>query len=53
MVESGWVRVALRVMSGVTIAFIYLPLVVLAIYAFNSSRSQVWPPAGLSLRWFG
>jgi putative spermidine/putrescine transport system permease protein len=53
MVESGWVRVALRVMSAVTIAFIYLPLAVLAIYAFNSSRSQVWPPAGFSLRWFG
>jgi len=53
MVESGWVRVVLRVLSGLTLAFIYLPLVIVAIYAFNSSRSQVWPPAGLSLRWFG
>jgi putative spermidine/putrescine transport system permease protein len=53
MVESGWVRVGLRVLTGVTLAFIYLPLGVLAVYAFNSSRSQVWPPAGLSLRWFG
>jgi putative spermidine/putrescine transport system permease protein len=53
MVESGWVRFGLRVLTGVTLAFIYLPLMVLAIYAFNSSRSQVWPPAGLSLRWFG
>jgi putative spermidine/putrescine transport system permease protein len=40
-------------MSGLTLAFIYLPLAVLAIYAFNSSRSQVWPPAGFSLHWFG
>ena len=53
MVESGWVRVGLRLMTGVTLAFIYLPLAVLAIYAFNSSRSQIWPPAGFSLRWFG
>jgi putative spermidine/putrescine transport system permease protein len=53
MVESGWVRVVLRVLSGLTLAFIYLPLVIVAVYAFNSSRSQVWPPAGLSLRWFG
>jgi putative spermidine/putrescine transport system permease protein len=53
MTESGWVRVALRVMTGLTLAFIYLPLVVLAIYAFNPSRSQVWPPSGLSLHWFG
>lgn len=53
MTESGWVRVALRVMTGLTLAFIYFPLVVLAIYAFNPSRSQVWPPAGVSLHWFG
>ncbi len=53
MVESGWVRVALRVLSGLTLAFIYLPLLIVAIYAFNASRSQVWPPTGLSLRWFG
>ncbi len=53
MTESGWVRVALRVMTALTLAFIYFPLVVLAIYAFNPSRSQVWPPSGVSLHWFG
>jgi putative spermidine/putrescine transport system permease protein len=52
MTESRWVRIGLRVMTGVTLAFIYLPLLVLAIYAFNPSRSQIWPPAGLSLHWF-
>jgi len=53
MNESGWVRVALRIMTGLTLAFIYFPLVVLAVYAFNPSRSQVWPPSGLSLHWVG
>ena len=53
MVESGWVRVLLRMLSGLTLAFIYLPVLIVAIYAFNASRSQVWPPTGLSLRWFG
>jgi len=53
MTESGWVRVALRVMTGLTLAFIYFPLVILAVYAFNPSRSQVWPPSGVSLHWFG
>ena len=53
MVESGWVRIALRVLSGLALAFIYLPLLILAIYAFNPSRSQVWPPTGVSLHWFG
>lgn len=52
MTESRWVRIGLRVMTGVTLAFIYVPLLVLAIYAFNPSRSQVWPPSGFSLHWF-
>jgi putative spermidine/putrescine transport system permease protein len=34
------------------LGFIYLPLIVLAIYAFNSSRIQVWPPTSLTLHWF-
>jgi putative spermidine/putrescine transport system permease protein len=53
MVESRAVRVALRIASGLVLAFLYLPLVVLAIYAFNDSRIQAWPPVGFSLRWFG
>jgi len=52
MTESRWLRIGLRVMSGITLAFIYLPLLVVAIYAFNPSRSQAWPPAGISLHWF-
>ncbi|HET8861801.1 MAG TPA: ABC transporter permease [Solirubrobacterales bacterium] len=33
-------------------AFIYVPLIVLAIYAFNSSNILKWPPPGLTLDWF-
>ena len=53
MVESGFVRVALRVASGLVLAFLYLPLVILAIYAFDDSRLLAWPPPGLTLHWFG
>jgi putative spermidine/putrescine transport system permease protein len=53
MTESRAVRIGLRILTGVTLAFIYVPLLVLAVYAFNPSRSQIWPPSGLSLRWFG
>ena len=53
MVESGWVRVALRIASGLVLAFLYLPLIILAIYAFNESRLMAWPPPGLTLHWFG
>ena len=53
MTEPRLVRVALRIATGFVLAFLYLPLVVLAIYAFNESRLQVWPPTSFSLKWFG
>lgn len=53
MIEPRWIRIALRVATTLVLAFLYLPLIVLAIYAFNSSRLQAWPPAGFTLRWFG
>jgi putative spermidine/putrescine transport system permease protein len=42
----------LRLGVGVGMAFIYVPLIVLAIYAFNSSNILEWPPPGLTLDWF-
>ena len=53
MVESRAVRIALRIASGGVLAFLYLPLAVLVIYAFNDSRIQAWPPVSFSLKWFG
>jgi putative spermidine/putrescine transport system permease protein len=52
MVESRWVRSGVRVLAMVTLAFLYLPLVILAIHAFNSSQFLAWPPTGFTLRWF-
>ena len=43
----------LRGLTGLTLAFIYLPLVVICLYAFNERRSLVWPLQGLTTRWFG
>jgi len=37
----------------VTLAFIYIPLLVIVLYAFNESRLLQWPPPGLTLEWFG
>jgi putative spermidine/putrescine transport system permease protein len=42
----------LRLAVGVGLAFIYIPLIVLAIYAFNPSNILEWPPPGLTLDWF-
>jgi putative spermidine/putrescine transport system permease protein len=42
----------LRTAVGVGLAFVYVPLIVIAIYAFNSSNILEWPPPGLTLDWF-
>jgi putative spermidine/putrescine transport system permease protein len=49
---SNATRWILRIGTAITLTFIYVPLVVIAIYAFNSSRSQSWPISGLTLTWF-
>jgi putative spermidine/putrescine transport system permease protein len=49
---SGTSKWLLRAGTAAALAFLYLPLVVIAIYAFNSTRVQKWPPAGLTFDWF-
>jgi putative spermidine/putrescine transport system permease protein len=44
--------ILLRVAVGLGLAFIYIPLLVLGIYAFNASRILEWPPPGLTFEWF-
>ena len=43
---------AARCVAAVTLAFIYVPLIVIGIYAFNSSNILKWPPPGLTTHWF-
>jgi putative spermidine/putrescine transport system permease protein len=45
-------QVLLRIAIAIGLAFIYIPLIVIAIYAFSSSRIPEWPPPGLTLHWF-
>jgi putative spermidine/putrescine transport system permease protein len=42
----------LRVGTALTLAFIYFPLLVIGLYAFNEHRTQTWPIPGLTLKWF-
>lgn len=51
--EPRGTRIALRLATILVLGFLYLPLIILAIYAFNSSRLQVWPPTGFTFHWFG
>ena len=42
----------LRIATGITLAFIYVPLLVIVVYAFSTSRTFEWPPPGLTFEWF-
>jgi putative spermidine/putrescine transport system permease protein len=45
-------RALLRTAVGIGLAFIYIPLIVIVIYAFNSSKILKWPPPSLTTEWF-
>ena len=51
-IEPRSVRVGMGVVSVLVLLFLYVPLVVIMLYAFNPARSQSWPLPGLSTRWF-
>src|SRR5262245_29507704 len=51
--ESAAVKMALRVWVVLVVLFLFTPIVLIVVYAFNASNIQTWPIAGLSLRWFG
>jgi putative spermidine/putrescine transport system permease protein len=52
MAISPRMKALLRLATGLTLAFIYLPLIVIALYAFNERRTQTWPIPGWTLDWF-
>jgi putative spermidine/putrescine transport system permease protein len=45
-------RVVLRGGTVLTLAFIYLPLILIGVYAFNESITQRWPIENFSTKWF-
>jgi putative spermidine/putrescine transport system permease protein len=52
-VESPWLRVVLRIWVALVLAFLFVPIVLIVLYAFNQSNIESWPIAGFSLHWFG
>jgi putative spermidine/putrescine transport system permease protein len=52
MVESRVTRYLLRGAVGLTLAFVYAPLLVIGLYAFNESVTQGWPIDSFSTKWF-
>src|SRR6266566_4460527 len=50
--ESRGLRVALRIWVGVVLAFLFVPIMLIVLYAFNSSNIESWPISHFSLHWF-
>jgi putative spermidine/putrescine transport system permease protein len=46
------VRTALGIWVGAVLAFLYVPIALICLYAFNGSNVQSWPIDGLTTRWF-
>ncbi len=45
-------RIALGAWAVLVLVFLFGPIAVIALYAFNASNIQTWPIAGFSTRWF-
>jgi putative spermidine/putrescine transport system permease protein len=51
-VESRAARLLIRLGTGITLLFLYAPLVILVLYAFSKSVSRTWPPPLFTMKWF-
>jgi len=51
--ESRSARLLIRAGTVVTLVFLYAPLVILGLYAFNKSITRAWPPDLWTTKWFG
>jgi len=52
MVEGRGTRWFLRIATGAVLAFIYFPLVIVTLYAFNANITQSWPIQDWTTKWF-
>ncbi len=50
--ESRFARLLIRVGTGVTLLFLYVPLVILGLFAFNKGITHAWPPDLWTTKWF-
>ena len=53
MNEGRLTRTLLAVWVVLVLLFLFLPIALIVVYAFNPSNVQGWPLPGLSTKWFG
>jgi putative spermidine/putrescine transport system permease protein len=52
MILSRTAKRVLGVLTGLVLLLIYVPLAVVVINSFNTSRSFTWPPSGWTTQWW-
>jgi len=50
--ESIWTRIALRIWVVLVLLFLFIPILLIFFYAFNTSNIESWPIPGLTTKWF-
>jgi putative spermidine/putrescine transport system permease protein len=50
--ESRSTRIALTLWSTLVVLFLWIPLALIILYAFNKSNVESWPIPGLTTHWF-
>jgi putative spermidine/putrescine transport system permease protein len=50
--EGRAAKVGLGFWTFLVVLFLWLPLTIILVYAFNTSNIQSWPIPGFTLRWF-
>jgi putative spermidine/putrescine transport system permease protein len=50
--ETPLVKALVRVAAALILVFLYVPLVIVVLYAFNDSIGQAWPIQAYTTKWF-
>ncbi len=50
--DGFWTRTALRIWVVLILLFLFIPILLILLYAFNTSNIESWPIPGLTTKWF-
>ena len=50
--ESRGLRIALRLWVALVLLFLFIPIALIVLYAFNKSNIESWPIPGVTTHWF-
>ena len=51
--ETRGFRILIKVSAALLLVFLYVPLAIVVLYAFNDSVAQAWPIEEFTTKWFG